>query len=107
MLATATALAPTATQAEVAAKVALLRGSDPALAAVDAAWDALSTTAQGAVDAPLALLLMNGAGELRLSRDMNDYLATWATEGGVIPSLRPWLADIISAGVSAIEQLDG
>ncbi|MEO7003723.1 MAG: FAD:protein FMN transferase [Ktedonobacterales bacterium] len=104
LLATATALAPTATQAEVAAKVALLHGPDQALATVDTAWDATFDvyTRHGTVDTPLALLLVDGAGELRLSRSINDYLASWATEGGAIPPLRPWLDDEINAGVDWI-----
>src|SRR5262249_22192491 len=40
LIATATALAPTAAHAEVAAKVALLRGHPQALAAVERAWAA-------------------------------------------------------------------
>jgi hypothetical protein len=94
-IATATALAPTATQAEVAAKVALLRGRRAALRAVEHAWghpDALEWSGPDApgdtlstMDSDVALLLTFGDGEVALSRTMRPYLATWGTQGASVP----------------------
>ncbi len=92
LLATATALAPTAAQAEVAAKVALLRGAPEAIEAVEAAWDRFGafdargdSHAQGADDSGVALFLTSGDGEFMMSRNMQDYLASWGTEGAALP----------------------
>ena len=82
LVATATALAPTAARAEVAAKVALIRGYPAALRSVEGAW-----TQYGAVgpdddcDAGVALALALSSGEVALSGNMADYLATWGTAG--------------------------
>jgi thiamine biosynthesis lipoprotein len=73
LIATATALAPTAARAEVAAKVALLRGYPEALQAVERAW------AGGAgleADKGVALLLVLGTGEVVVSANMEAYLDT-------------------------------
>jgi thiamine biosynthesis lipoprotein len=79
LIATATALAPTAAQAEVAAKVALLRGYPDALEAVETAWNAdLARQTEG-----VALLLVMGDGHLVLSSNMNEYLAICGA-GGII-----------------------
>ncbi len=86
LLATATAFAPTAAQAEVAAKVALLRGYPGALAAVESAWKrygALGPRDDG--DAGVALALVFGTGEIVFSRNLNEYLATWGTQGAMLP----------------------
>lgn len=91
LLATATALAPTAAQAEVAAKVALLRGYPRALEHLDAAEGARRVAGDpgAAAEPPLALLLTFGTGAVRLSANMREYLATWGTEGAPVPlSLR-------------------
>jgi thiamine biosynthesis lipoprotein len=99
LIATATALAPTATQAEVAAKLALLRGYPDALRAVERAWGApfagsLSSpnghrvspaAATSPADADVALLLAFGVGEVALSQNLRAYLASWATEGAAVP----------------------
>jgi thiamine biosynthesis lipoprotein len=92
LLATATALAPTAAQAEVAAKVALLRGAPEAIEVVEAAWDrfgALDARGDchglGAQDIGVALFLTFGTGEFTMSHNMQDYLASWGTEGAVLP----------------------
>jgi thiamine biosynthesis lipoprotein len=97
LLATATALAPTATQAEVAAKVALLRGPHAALPCVERAWQPFeieSCLATGAdagdpspFDRTVALLLISGDGTLSFSGNMHEYLATWGTEGAPVPFL--------------------
>jgi thiamine biosynthesis lipoprotein len=94
-IATATALAPTATQAEVAAKVALLRGRQAALRAVEHAWGHPYTVERSGPDVPsdppssmdadVALLLTYGDGEVVLSRTMRPYLATWGTQGASVP----------------------
>lgn len=91
--ATATALAPTAAQAEVAAKVALLRGYPAALERVDADWQAYQLRIGVAEpQPPVALLLTLGSGELRLSANLHEYLATWATEGAPVSyALQPSL----------------
>jgi FAD:protein FMN transferase len=71
LIATATALAPTAAQAEVAAKVALLRGYPDALHAVEHAW---AGNAEIKADAGVALLLVLGTGEVVVSANMQAYL---------------------------------
>ncbi|HLV99457.1 MAG TPA: FAD:protein FMN transferase [Ktedonobacterales bacterium] len=79
LIATATALAPTAAQAEVAAKVALLRGYPAALEAVEAAWnEGRAHQTEG-----VALLLVIGNGQIVLSANMNEYLAICGA-GGII-----------------------
>jgi thiamine biosynthesis lipoprotein len=92
LLATATALAPTAAQAEVAAKVALLRGAPEAIEAVEAAWDRFGALdargdshALGAQDIGVALFLTSGNGEFTMSHNMQDYLASWGTEAAALP----------------------
>ncbi len=75
LIATATALAPTAARAEVAAKVALLRGYPAALKAVEAAWNAPRRDGvPSRADEGVALLLILGSGEIALSNNMNAYL---------------------------------
>ncbi|HLY29401.1 MAG TPA: hypothetical protein VKQ36_00105, partial [Ktedonobacterales bacterium] len=81
----ATALAPTATQAEVAAKMALLRGARWAMRRVDAAWEsayfgAAPSKKPLAADYPVGLLLTFGTGEIAYSRHFQAYLDAWATE---------------------------
>lgn len=81
LIASATALAPTAARAEVAAKVALLRGYPAALQAVEAAWKRRNRHAKTAhTDAGVALLLILGTGEARVSANLYEYLAS--TGGG-------------------------
>ena len=83
LIATATALAPTAARAEVAAKVALLRGYPAALQAVEDAWGARQNgAAHLRADDRVALLLVLGNGQVILSQNMNDYLET--AKGGAI-----------------------
>jgi hypothetical protein len=73
LIATATALAPTAARAEVAAKVALLRGYPDALHAIEQAW---AGDAQLKADKGVALLLVLGTGEVVVSANMEAYLDT-------------------------------
>lgn len=80
LIATATAFAPTAAHAEVAAKVALLRGYPGALHAVEAAW--AQGEASGAPhdvpaygDAGVALLLALGNGEIHCSTNLHAWLS--------------------------------
>jgi thiamine biosynthesis lipoprotein len=85
-IATATALAPTAARAEVAAKAALLRGYPAALRAVEATWErygALGTETDA--DSGVALLLVLGSGEIILSANLRAYLDTWGTDGAPLP----------------------
>jgi thiamine biosynthesis lipoprotein len=108
LLATATALAPTATAAEVAAKVALLRGLPAALECVEADWRARqvplplarqrSRATATSLESPVALLLTLGNGELRLSANLREYLATWSTEGAPVP-------DVVSFGTTSERKL--
>jgi len=75
LIATATALAPTAARAEVAAKVALLRGYPIALQAVEAAWNApRRDRIPVRADEGVALLLILGNGAVVISHHMNAYL---------------------------------
>jgi thiamine biosynthesis lipoprotein len=81
LIATATALAPTAAQAEVAAKVALLRGYPDALRRVERAWE----TARDEEVAPygdgrVALLMILGNGVVECSANIQEYL--WRVGGG-------------------------
>lgn len=87
-MATATALAPTAAHAEVAAKVALLRGYPAALRAVEDAWARYGAVGPEAnCDAGVALVLILGTGDVMLSSNMADYLATWGTAGAALPAV--------------------
>jgi len=88
LIATATAFAPTAAQAEVAAKMALLRGYPGACAAVESAWErygALGPRDDG--DAGVALAFVFGTGEIVFSKNLKEYLATWGTQGAMLPMM--------------------
>jgi FAD:protein FMN transferase len=86
IVATATALAPTAAQAEVAAKVALLRGATEALSAVEAAWRRYGAVGPADdADAGIALVLTFGNGVVSPSANLLDFLATIGTQGGALP----------------------
>lgn len=82
LIATATAFASTASHAEVAAKVALLRGYPDALRAVEAAWEAAPEPAPYR-DAGVALLLVMGDGRIVCSENLRDWLATCGGGGDV------------------------
>jgi hypothetical protein len=96
MLAAATALAPTSAHAEVAAKVALLRGYPAAVEMIDAAWEAAleegassGGTAPDAGrlppygDAGVALLLTLPTGEVVCTQNLLHYLTTLGGGGNV------------------------
>jgi thiamine biosynthesis lipoprotein len=84
LIATATALAPTAARAEVAAKVALLRGYPEALRAVEAAWRRDPETGPHLpADRGVALLVILGSGEVVHSANLGEYLETCA-KGGML-----------------------
>ena len=86
LIATATALAPTAARAEVAAKVALLRGYPDALRYVETAWERYGAVGpETDADAGIALVLTFGDGEVALSSNLSAYLATWGTAGAALP----------------------
>lgn len=82
----AAAFAPTAAHAEVAAKVAILRGYPLALRAVEEAWARAAMAAEGQPtgqaagerygDAPVALILTLSDGRLVPSANLDDYLMT-------------------------------
>jgi thiamine biosynthesis lipoprotein len=85
LVATATALAPTAAQAEVAAKVALLRGHPNALRTVEAAWARYGAVGPATdADAGVALILTFGNGEVALSGNLRSYLDSWGTQGAAL-----------------------
>ncbi len=82
LIATVTALARTAARAEVAAKVALLRGYPACLRAVESAWEAPGPAGSAeSMDAGVALVLVLASGELLTSRNIGAWLATWGTLG--------------------------
>ncbi len=86
LIASATALAPTAARAEVAAKVALLRGYPHALRTVEAEWQQWQERQQthagntceahdeSSAHGPAALLLVLGSGAVACSENLRDYL---------------------------------
>jgi FAD:protein FMN transferase len=88
LIAAATAFAPTAAHAEVAAKVALLRGYPAALQLVDEAWTTVAPLRSGADpgssreptlaydDAGVALLLTLDTGEVVTSAHLQNYLTS-------------------------------
>jgi thiamine biosynthesis lipoprotein len=82
-IATASAIAPTAAHAEVAAKVALLRGYPDALRAVEAAWSASDDGVAKYGDAGVALMLTRGTGEIVCSTNMTEYLAGLGGGGNI------------------------
>jgi len=87
LIATATALAPTAARAEVAAKVALLRGYPQALRQVEKAWERpISLSTPQDADVAVALVLTFGTGEIAMSGNLPAYLATWGTQGVTLPA---------------------
>jgi len=86
LIASVTAIAPTAAHAEVATKMALLRGYPEALRAVEDAWsERRSGTVPPAVydDGQVALLLVLGSGEVVCSAHLPDYLRTLGGGGNV------------------------
>lgn len=94
LIATATALAPTAAHAEVAAKVALLRGYPAAQLAVERAWERREAGAvgdDGSIGAPgnvygdegVALILVLGTGEVACSTNTRAYLETLGGGGNL------------------------
>lgn len=83
LLATATALAPTAAHAEVAAKVALLRGYPDALHMVAPTWNATANSADEYGDANVALMLILGTGDVATSAHLQGYLTRLGGGGDV------------------------
>jgi FAD:protein FMN transferase len=76
LIASVTALAPTAAHAEVAAKVALLRGYPDALRAVEQSWDAgRAADAVPYGDAAVALLVILGNGTVVCSANIYEFLS--------------------------------
>lgn len=82
LIATATALAPTAAKAEVAAKVALLRGHPQAITAVERAA-APGGTPGDYGDDDVALILILGTGEVVCSGNVQEYLDTLGGGGTI------------------------
>lgn len=76
LIAAATALAETATAAEIAAKVALLRGFPHALQAVEDAWAATPGTGT-------ALLVALGSGKVHASLNLDAWFHHYAIERGI------------------------
>ncbi len=106
LIATATAFAPTATQAEVAAKVALLRGYPGALSAVESAWERYGAVGPANdCDAGVALALVFGSGEVMFSKNIAAYLASWGTDGAPLPMVvRSTLPPLTLAEMRRLEQ---
>lgn len=76
LIASVTALAPTAAHAEVAAKVALLRGYPDALRAIEQPWDARRVAEAGPYgDAAVALLVILGNGTVICSANIHEFLS--------------------------------
>jgi FAD:protein FMN transferase len=87
-IAMVTALAPTAERAEVAAKLALLRGYPQAARAVESAWERYGAIGpDDDLDAGVALIVTFGDGVIALSANARAWLATWGTEGARVPLL--------------------
>lgn len=87
-IALVTALAPTAARAEVAAKLALLRGLPKAMRAVESAWARYGALGpDDDPDAGVALIVSSGDGALTLSDNAHAWLDTWGTGGANIPVL--------------------
>ncbi|HEU5438269.1 MAG TPA: FAD:protein FMN transferase [Ktedonobacterales bacterium] len=82
LIASATAFAPTGAHAEVAAKVALLRGYPEALRRVEEAWST-ETATDAAVygDANVALMLVMGNGQVHCSSNLSEWLASQGSGG--------------------------
>jgi thiamine biosynthesis lipoprotein len=76
LIATATAFAETATEAEIAAKVALFRGFPDALSAVEDAWAATPDTGT-------ALLVVLGGGQLHASLNLDAWFRRSSLEKGI------------------------
>jgi thiamine biosynthesis lipoprotein len=94
-IAMVTALAPTAERAEVAAKLALLRGYPQAARAVESAWERYGAIGpDDDPDAGVALIVTFSDGNIALSANAHAWLATWGTEGARVPML------VASAGVA-------
>lgn len=89
LIVAATALAPTAAQAEVATKMAIMRGYPQALRSVDDAWalradtDVSPQQAERFGDAPVAVILALGNGEMVHSANLGEYLATIGGGGAI------------------------
>jgi thiamine biosynthesis lipoprotein len=84
LIATATALAATAAHAEVAAKVALLRGYPAAIQQIESAWDASRAQEAAAYgDAGIALLLILGDGRIVCSANLHEFLSIVGGGGDV------------------------
>lgn len=83
LIAGATALAPTAAQAEVATKVALLRGYPDALREVNVAWRLPGFQDAAAHGGRGALLLVLGSGRVVCSENMREYLLTLGGGGDI------------------------
>jgi thiamine biosynthesis lipoprotein len=85
-IAMVTALAPTAERAEVAAKLALLRGFPLATRAVEAAWERYGAIGpDDDFDVGVALIATFSDGEIALSANTQAWLATWGTDGARVP----------------------
>lgn len=84
LIATATAFAPTAAHAEVAAKVALLRGYPGAMERVDRAWKSDRRRARPRFgDVDVALLLVMGSGLVHVSTHLEAWLDRIGGGGGL------------------------
>lgn len=86
LLMSVTALAPTAARAEVATKVAVLRGHPASLHAVEAAWERYGAVGpDDDADVGVALIVTLSDGAVVVSSNIDAYLATWGTDGAALP----------------------
>lgn len=86
LIATVTALASTGARAEAATKVALARGETAALAAVERAWRRWGAIGpEDASDVGVALIITLSDGRIRVSRNLDAWLASWGTAAAALP----------------------
>lgn len=101
-LAMVTALGPSAERAEVAAKLALLRGQMEGARAVESAWERFGAIGpEGDLDAGVALIFTYGDGVIAHSANVHAWLATWGMEGAPLPLM------LAPASVGALPPLAG
>jgi hypothetical protein len=97
-----TALAPTAERAEVAAKLALLRGYDAATYAIESAWARDDANDSGDnLDADVALIFTFSDGAITTSANARAWLTSFGSAGAAIPMY------VMPAGVEALPPLNG
>jgi thiamine biosynthesis lipoprotein len=101
-LAMVTALAPTAERAEVAAKLALLRGYDAAKRAIESAWAREgANSSRDNLDADVALIFTFSDGAITPSANVRAWLTSYGSAGAAIPLY------VEPSGIEALPPLTG